>query len=341
VGLFLLGGLLANHYYSAREDRARASYALGTELVRQHRDVEAVEAFRTALSLVHNDQYHLALGLALARSGRDAEARVYLSQVLNRQPDNGPANLALARLQLRLEDTPGAIASYRRAVSGVWPTDGEQDRTDAAFELADLLEKTGDRRQAEAELLRESGRTSTPEVLTRAGRGLLRLGSYRAAADVFREVVAASPQSAAGYVGLGDALLAGEDYREASRAFHRALELDTGNKAAQDRATLCDEVLSLDPNAGGLSRGERFERSRRLLTAVLQVVDACAASPERPEGSLLASARREAAVARKPADLRAATEANIDTAERVWAGTPPRCAAPGSAVVRVMARLRR
>jgi CIC family chloride channel protein len=139
VGLFLLGGLLANHYYSARVERARASYETGLELFREHRDAEAVEAFRTALSLAHVEEYRLALGLALARSGRDAEARVYLTQVLEKQPDNGPANLAMARLQVGLNDVPGAIGAYRRAASGAWPPGEEAERTDALNGLGDVL----------------------------------------------------------------------------------------------------------------------------------------------------------------------------------------------------------
>lgn len=344
LGLFLLGGLLANHYYSQRVERARTSYAVGMDLVRQHRDAEAVEAFRTALSLVHSDDYRLALGLALARSGRDPEARAYLSQVLQSQPDNGPANLAMARLDVGLKDVPGAIASYHRAVSGAWPRAPGTDRTEAVFELVGLLEKTGADRQAEAELLRESGRASTPDEFARVAQGLLKLGSDRAAEDLFREVVAASPQTALGYVGLGEALLAQNDYERASRAFHQSLRLDSRNTAAQQQAALCDEILSLDPLARRVSRAERFDRSRRLLAAVLESLDGCPAVRSSDEGAaLVAAARREAGAVRRPRDLIAATERNVDTAEGLWGQEAARCGPQptGSVLARVMLQIRR
>jgi chloride channel protein, CIC family len=341
LGLFLLGGLLANHYYSARTARARASYVAGMEFVRQHRDPEAVEAFRTALSLVHTDVNRLALGLALARSGRDAEARVYLTQVLQRQPDDGPANLAMARLQVGLTDIPGALASYRRAISGVWATADEPGRTEGVFELIDLLEKTGATREAEAELLRESGRTSDPQTLARVGRGLLGLRSNRAAAEVFHEVIAALPQVPDGYTGLGEALLAQEDYRSASRAFHDALRVNPDNGTIEARARLCDEILSLDPTLKGLSRAQRLERSRRLTGEVLRALDSCQPSVGQDD-KLIAVARRAASATARPSDPGAATEANLDMAERLW-GVAGACgtAARHPALARVLARVQR
>ncbi len=73
LGLFLLGGFLAHHYYSARIEKAAAFYDSGNELAREGRVAEAVEQFRAALSLTHSDDYRLALGLALARADRGAE----------------------------------------------------------------------------------------------------------------------------------------------------------------------------------------------------------------------------------------------------------------------------
>lgn len=343
VGLFLLGGLLANHYYSERAVRARASYDAGRDLVRQHRDAEAVEAFRTALSLVHTEEYRLALGLALATSGRDGEARAYLSQVLLGQPDSGPANLSMARLQLKAGDVASATSSYRRAASGTWPADAQQDRRQAVFELVALLEKAGAGRQAEAELLRESGRSSEPDELLRVGRGLLQLGSNRAAADVFREVIAASPQDDAGYVGLGEAFLSEEDYRGASDAFHQALHSDPGNKTAEQKAALCDAVLSLDPTERGVPPAERFERSRRLLNAVLAFVEGCPSGPSNgEEAALIATARRQAGAAGRPRSLVAATANNVELAGRLWSAASAACPAPaGSALARAMSRVRR
>jgi tetratricopeptide (TPR) repeat protein len=343
LGLFFLGGLLVNHYYSERSARAQHAYASGQELFAQHRDAEAIESFRTALSLVHDDQYRLALGLSLARAGREAEARVYLGQVLRDQPDNPLANLALARLEVGLGDVPGATRTYRRAVSAGWPVGLEGERTAAVFELVALLERTGAARQAEAELLRQSERVHSPDGLERVARALLRLGSTKQAADIFREAIAAAPQAVAGFLWLGDALLAQGGVREAAATFDEAARVEPGNDLAAAKRALCAAVLALDPTLSGLSRRERYERSRRLLAAVMAGVEACDGEQVAPGAvDVLRRARGAADRRRPPTDPSAALDENLQLASAIWgmkrAGCP--AFASGGAVERVMAHLR-
>ena len=111
-GLFLLGVLLAQHYYSVRVESAAAAFRAGTALVAGGRDTEAVERFRSALSLDGRPDYRHALALALARSGRDAEALTYLSEVLRLSPNDGPANLAAARIARAAGETAHAADLY-------------------------------------------------------------------------------------------------------------------------------------------------------------------------------------------------------------------------------------
>jgi len=111
---------------------------------------------------------------------------------------------------------------------------------------------------------------------------------------------------------------------------------------AQTQAALCDEVLALDPTIKGLSSTERFDRSRQLLGAVLHARQACTTASSTPEDdSMVARAQRAASDTRRPRDVRAATESNLETAERLWTAMPAACASQtASAVGRVMARIR-
>lgn len=340
LGLFLLGGVLAHHYYAARLETAAASYRAGTELERQGRLAEAIEQFRAALSLTHSEQYRLALGVALEHADRGAEAKVYLSEALQADPNNGPANFSLARV-LRAQNDPGAaIAAYRKALDGAWPKATQPQRIDAALELVDLLTAHEDSRQAVAELLRLTGQTADPGALARIGQRLLALGSPHQAADVFRQVLVASPRNAAAFTGLGEAELAQDDYSAARAAFDRAVQIDPTNESARAQSALCGRVLALDPTLRGLRSTERYERSRQLVKSVLTAVETCSPATPGTPNPALARARQVLASSRRPGSLADATDDNIDLAEELWAGRPPACAGD-PAVAKVLARLER
>ena len=91
LAVLLIIGFLNYHYRSARTERAGQYYKTGNELLQQGRYDEAVQQFRDALSAAPgNAQYRLALGLALAEADHPAEASVYLSALLKRDPGKRP-----------------------------------------------------------------------------------------------------------------------------------------------------------------------------------------------------------------------------------------------------------
>jgi tetratricopeptide (TPR) repeat protein/CBS domain-containing protein len=344
IGLFLVGLLLAHHYNSARQEQAAEYHRTGTALARQGRVAEAIEQFRAALSLNHSDENRLALGLALTRADRGPEAKVYLDEVLRADPTNGPANLAIARVAKAGKDDAAALDFYARALGGTWPTGQESERAEATFERVDLLEKHGQSRQAIAELLALAARATDPAVLLRAGNGLLAAGSPSQAIDVFRQVLASAPASAPAYVSLGMAELARQNYRAARAAFDQGVRLDPTDTVAQERAALCERVLTLDPTQPGLRAPERYTRSRTLLAAVLATVPTCPeAAASGGYGALVDRARRTLASTRRPASFSEATDDNEHLAEELWSGWVPACAdrQRDEAVARVVERLER
>ncbi len=330
LGLFLLGGLLAHHFSAQSIRNAEASYKAGNQLLSAGRVSEAIEQFHAALSLDHSDQYRLALGLALAQADRTGEARGYLETVLRAEPANGPAALAMARLSRDAGDVPAATAWYRRAVNGSWPKASRPERVDAAFEFVDFLEKAGDRRQAVAQLLQLAAQTTIADELDRIGRALLALASPGQAADVFRQVLRASPTDATASDGLGRAEMAQQDYGAARAAFEQAARLDPANEDARAQALLCARVLALDPRQEGLSVGARYDRSRTLLSAVVSAVEGCqAAADAGGAASPLVRARKALASSGRPRSPAEAAEDNIQLAENLWANRPPACPGAG------------
>src|SRR5205823_10862515 len=117
---------------------------MGNALMQQDRIEEAIVRYRDALSISRESGgYRLALGLALVKAQHYDEAEIYLSQILKADPDDGRANLAMARIAAAKNRTRDAINYYRRAIHDTWPPGSENERVRARFELVDFLIKTG------------------------------------------------------------------------------------------------------------------------------------------------------------------------------------------------------
>jgi CBS domain-containing protein len=341
-GLFLLGVLLAQHYYSVRVESAAAAFRAGTALVAGGRDTEAVERFRSALSLDGRPDYRHALALALARSGRDAEALTYLSEVLRLSPDDGPANLAAARIARAAGETAHAADLYRRALAGSWPAGSIAGRRDATFESAELFAQEGDVRQAAGQLLQLAGTEKDPATLKRIGQRLLALDAPEQATQVFRQVTQGAPGDIEAHIGLGQTALARSDYRGARAEFQRVLALAPGSVEGQAGAALAEQVLSLDPTTRGLSSRDRYERAHALLVATVAVVESCpATSPPGEAAALAADAKRLLATNARRGAVGEATDLIVQCAMALWGQVAPDCPAraKADALVRVFARV--
>ncbi len=251
LAVLLVIGFLNYYYRSARSQRAEQYYKTGNTLLQQDRDDEAVQQFRDALSVAPgNTQYRLALGLALAKGDHPAEASVYLDALLKRDPENALANLGEAGIAAAQGKTADAVKLYRRAINGAWPPGQGKSQAQAHFELASLLEKSGQLREA---------------------------------ADVFRDLLKADDRNADAYAGLGRAELALENYQAARDAFEKALQWDPSDAMSKQRMDLSERVLALDPNARGLKAAERYERSKELLEAEVMRFDQCQPGSKAPD----------------------------------------------------------
>jgi tetratricopeptide (TPR) repeat protein len=307
LAVLLVIGFLNYYYRSDRSQRAEQYYKTGNELLAQNRAEEAVQQYREALSVAPgNQQYRLALGLALAKADHPAEAAAYLSALLKREPENALANLGQARIAAARGETADAAKLYRRAIDGAWPAGHDRTRIEGRQELAELLAKTGQRREA---------------------------------AVAFREAIKADDRNASAYAGLGEVELGLENYQEARDAFRSAIERNPSDQASKKDLALSEQVLALDPNARGLRAAARYERSKELLQTEVMRFEAC-----QPAGSLPDAARRALATHPRRGEQDDSADTNLMLAEDLWKLEQKLCGGTrngADAIDRVLSRLAR
>ena len=338
----------STYYHAARTSRAQRDFANANLLMAKDRYEEAIDKYRSAVSVLHTGEYRLALGLALLKAGHLDEAEIYLSEYLRENPNSAPANLGLARVKAQQGAVDDAVRAYHRAIFGAWPTGDQSQRIEARSELIDLLERSSRREQARAELLAlKAAMPPDPAVRKRVGHLLLRFGMAADAAAAFRDLLQANPSDAEGEAGLGEAELASNHLLEAQAAFGEAARLQPDNAGYQARARLLDLVVSMDPALAGPDAAERYKRSRRLLEEALAAFDACrvAKNPADAAANDTAVAAREALRRTlKPRSLSDAARAGTNLSATLWNERGKLCGAPGpknEALARAMADVAR
>jgi tetratricopeptide (TPR) repeat protein len=332
LAALLLAGCLTYYSRSQRAALADRYFKEGNELVLHERNQEAVEQFRSALSVSPNNrEYRLALGLALVKTGRLEEASVYLEELVRRDPTNGRANLGLARIAAEQGRTADAVKCYHRAIDGSWPADQAANQVQARFELAALLEKAGSRAEATAELLAMlDSAPNDSAVKKRIGRLLLDYGSPQQSADVFRSLVRENSGDAEAYAGLGAAEFAQARYIEAREAFRGALRLNHSDAATERELALCERILEMDPAFPGISSEERYRRSAALLQGILGAAEQCLGKVNQPADAQSLQARADTArqlLARHPArgSYGDAAASDLSRAEELWSASQKLC----------------
>ncbi len=104
----------------------------------------------------------------------------------------------------------------------------------------------------------------------RYGESLLEAGDLGGAAGAFRRVTALAPESALGYVGLGDVLLRRREYEQARKLLVRAVAMDPTYKAARYSLGLAYRGLGQD-EAAKKALGEGLDAKRRVMSDSLTV----------------------------------------------------------------------
>jgi tetratricopeptide (TPR) repeat protein len=329
----LIAVMLSFDLFLARIDRresdahAADEYSEGVRLLQLGRATDAAERFASAAAIDrHNVTYALALGDAMLRSGRTNEADATLRALLARAENDGAVNLTMAHVMIREGKYQEARAFFHRAIFGQWGSDSLERRTQARFELIDLLARRGDARELLAELLPfEEVSPDSVDLRRRLGDLFLRAGSPARAANMFREVLRHDPSDADAFAGMGEAALALGNFRTARTDFLEAEKLRPDDRRLAGRVALTDTALALDPTARGVGTTARFERSQALLARTLLAVSACSTEPPAladSARSLLGAAHVRAA---RTLPAESLGEAMIGVAADLWANRSPSC----------------
>ncbi|MBZ5498688.1 MAG: chloride channel protein [Acidobacteriia bacterium] len=318
-----LAGFLGYFYHGQRTARAEQNFQQGTELLDGGQFPEAIERFRSALSISHSNSDRLALGLALVKAGRLNEAAIYLRELIRIEPSSSPANLGLARIAVQEGNAQEAVEYYHRAIYGSWPEQTSTNKVQTRIELIETLGKLGRRTQAQAELL--SLMAEMPEDITirkQVGGLLLDYGLAKESTQVFQGLLQKQPRDAEAYAALGRAELSLSNYPAAEAAFKNALRWNPGDPASKKQLDTVQQILILDPTSHGLTSLQRYERSRKLMEAVLGSLTQCVATAPTaipPSVTDLSDEGRKNLLHRgRPSSYGDATETNISLAERMW-----------------------
>jgi chloride channel protein, CIC family len=335
VLVIAMAGFLSYFYRSQRASRSEQYAQSGNQLMEEGRYPEAVERYRSALSISHSSKDRLALAMALVKAGHWNEAEIYLKELLRQTPNSGPVNLGLGRIAIQKGDYQNAIPYYHKSIYGYWPDKSTTDGNQIRMELVEFLNKSGRLTQARAELLSLMAESPDDVVIRRqVAHWLLSYGLSMESAQLFREIIKKSPQDADAYAGLGQAEFVLGNFLSAEQALKNALRRNPGDVKSKQQLELSEQMLALNPNSRGLKATERYERSRKLIKETLQSLDPCLTSDTKPlsfsQIESMNAARASLASRKKPNSYSDATEFNLSLAVQLWKVRIDACGQPKS-----------
>jgi tetratricopeptide (TPR) repeat protein len=285
-----LDNFLARVESAETRNTAQQSFLMGSRLVTEGKAGAAVDFLRDANNLERkNPDYELQLIAALTAAGETTEAEPLLADILQREPNDGRANLIGARLMTREGKIGEAEAYYHRTVYGEWPGNAGARRVSARMELIELLAGKNQKQELLAELISlEADAPATREIQNRLGALFLLAGSPARAANVYEALVRTDPTDIEAYEKLGDAELQQSQYRAAHETYLRAFLRAPNNESARAHLVALNTVTGLDPTLRQLTSAEKYRRSIRILEMTREALDQCA-TKEPSAGSTLSS----------------------------------------------------
>lgn len=336
IGLATADKFLARVESAEARSTAEHSFAAGERLLDQGKVDAAIDDFREAHSLARqNDAYGVQLVAALVKGGRINDAEPLLAEILQREPNDGKANLIAARLKVREGDPAEAEAHYHRAIYGRWSSGGDLARVGVRMELIEHLARAHRTQELLAELIAlEAEEPADAKIQHRIGELFLLADSPARAGDVYRGLIEKDPEDAAAYEGLGEAELEQGRYSAAHDAFERASRRDPANESARTHLATLSAVTELDPTLRQITSAEKYRRSVGILQMARQESGSCG-------GKLPDLAAADAAIQRPmPAHAtNEAAEALLALAENLWHAEPATCGARSEALRLIMRKL--
>lgn len=256
---FLAVSALARIHDAQRESLAERWAQRGVDNLNADNYSAAIEDFRTALLYSRdNAAYRLSLAEALMGLKREDEARAYLVNLWEQEPDNGLVSLELARIAVSKNETQQALRYYHNAIYGTWTSNPDAKRRQARLELIAYLMRINARPQAEAELIDLAATVgdSAPEQ-EQLGEMFANVGDFERALAAFRTSLRLNRHDPAALAGAGEAAYQLGRYPEAERYFQDALIAKPHDPQIAQRLKMTEYVLHWDPFRQGLNQKQQ------------------------------------------------------------------------------------
>ncbi len=327
VGLLLFDTALARVDARERKVYAAREFKTGQQLMTEGKYGAAIDHLRASTSLdPENPTYTTALSAAILADGRSDDAQMLLAPLLEREPKDGPANLAMARVMEKEGKIEDAKSYYHSAIYGTWPPAESNRKLAARFELIDLLSRTNARQELLAELLPiQDDSSNDGDHRKLIAHLFVQAGSPARAVAIFRDFLHKNPGDVDAYVGLADAALSLGDLATGRTDLLAAQKLTPDTTSMKSRIAVIDSAIAMDPTQSGLSLAEQMRRSRNLLQLTVDAVRKCLGA-KAPDVAPALDSTRLMLLSHAPADGQAqAIEQTISVAVQWWGLRRSRC----------------
>jgi tetratricopeptide (TPR) repeat protein len=277
IAFGIVGGL--SRLYHAQQDALADRWAQrGSVDLHAGRFNAAAGDFRAAL-LYSRDSYANQLSLAEALIGlkKIDEASVYLTNLWDREPENGVVNLDLARIASAKNDTTRALRFYHNAIYATWPGDQEKASRNSRLELIDYLLRINANTQAQAELLAlEANLPEGSPEQEHLGELFMRAQDAQHALATFKLAAAQNKQNHTALLGAGVAAFRLGLYPTAKRYLQDAVAQAPGDAQSAEWLRKTNDVLALDPYRRQVSSAERASIATSAFAVAGARLKACA-----------------------------------------------------------------
>lgn len=277
AALFSFDKFLATVEHNEINREADSLRSEGERLLATGQASASLVPLQRAYALVRTDRRsELSFARALAAAGKVLEADARLRHLLEIEPNDGAANLAMARLQVRRSNWSDAESFYHRAEYGHWKDTGQVNQV--RQELVRFLADRGEQKALLSELLiLEDESTHTLETQKQLAHLFLVAGSPARAAKMYRTILKREPDDTQSYVGLADTQLAAGNYPAALSSLSEARRLRPDDTAIVRQIGIATRLVALDPTPRRLRSKQKYERSLLVLRLIAADLAQCAA----------------------------------------------------------------
>jgi tetratricopeptide (TPR) repeat protein len=290
VALFAVVSGLSRLHDAQQQALAENWAQRGAQDMQARRYADAVADFHTALLYRRGDDtYALNLAKALLGNGQTDEAHSYLTNIWEREPENGMVNLELARIADKKGENVQAIRYYHNAIYAAWPKHEEGERLNARFELVNLLLRNKDETQAQAELIALAENIDDdPATAVRIGNLFLEAQDHEHALSEFELALKVDEKNAAALAGAGRAAFELGRFAPAARYLRQAVEAAPGDQENASRLRIARLVLDMDPFRQEKIAKEREQAVVNAFAAAGKRLSACGGPTASTEQQMLA-----------------------------------------------------